>query len=95
MPWWTATSRGLTVHVRVTPNSRQSEIVRTDDDRLWVRVAAPAVEGQANDDLRKTIAHAFHVRVSTVTIRRGLRSRDKQVLISGLDEPPELRRRGS
>ena len=53
---------------------------------LIVRVAAPAVEGRANEALCRLLAKRLRVPKSSVTILRGHRSRDKLIEIDGLDE---------
>jgi hypothetical protein len=46
---------------------------------LVVAVAAPAVEGKANEAVRKALAGAFGIRRQDVVIVSGERSRDKIV----------------
>jgi uncharacterized protein (TIGR00251 family) len=79
----------LTVHLRVTPNGRRSEVLDTTGDRLRVRIAAPAVDGKANDELARFLADLFGVRRSAVTIVAGQRAREKTVVIQGVERPPE------
>ena len=62
-------------------------------DALVVAVAAPAVEGKANEAVRKALAAAFGVRRQDVTIVVGERGRDKVVeLPDALDRLQELLR---
>jgi uncharacterized protein (TIGR00251 family) len=74
--------------VRVTAGARSSELVGLNEGRLRVRVAAPAAEGRANAELERVVAKAFGVRRSAVGLVRGERSRDKTVLVAGIDVPP-------
>jgi len=53
--------------------------------RIVIRVTAPALEGRANEALRKLVAKRVGVARSRVRIVRGQRSRDKLVRVSGLD----------
>lgn len=53
---------------------------------LLVRVAAPAVEGRANESLRRLVAKRLGVPKSAITIIRGHRSRDKLIEIDGVDQ---------
>ncbi len=55
-------------------------------DALIVAVAAPAVEGKANEAVRKALATAFNVRSRDVTIVTGERSRDKVVELTGQED---------
>ncbi len=64
-------------------------MIECSPQRLRVRVSARAVDGQANTELRRFLAELFGVRRSAVTLRRGERSRDKSVRISGVTAPPD------
>lgn len=80
---------GLELSVRAVPNARSSAVVGVGDDgHLRVRVAAPAVDGKANDELRRVLAKAFGVRRSAVSIVRGQQSRTKQLRVAGVETPP-------
>jgi len=66
--------------VRVKPAAKRTSVGgRWGSDALVVAVAAPAVEGKANEAVRVALASAFGVRRSAVTIVRGERGRDKLV----------------
>lgn len=66
--------------VRVKPGARRDAVGGCwHDTALVVAVAAPAVEGKANEAVRKAIATAFGVRRQDVAIVAGERSRDKVV----------------
>jgi len=53
------------------PNTKVSTIVGWNEHRLRVRVAAPAQEGQANDELIRIIAAVCHIAPSLITITHG------------------------
>ncbi len=86
--WWTPAGDAIVVTVRVTPGGRRSELIDASGDELRVRVAAPAVEGKANAELRRLLGELFGVRRAAVGVVRGERSRHKAVRIEGLDVPP-------
>jgi uncharacterized protein (TIGR00251 family) len=52
--------------------------------RLKVRIAAPAVDGRANDALERYLAETLGVPRSAVRVVKGERSRDKIVAV---DDP--------
>ena len=71
--------------VRVVARASRSEVAGEADGRLRVRVAAPPVEGAANEELARTIARALGVPRSAVEITSGLRSKSKLVRVRGAD----------
>ncbi|MBC6447715.1 DUF167 domain-containing protein [Actinokineospora xionganensis] len=72
--------------VRVKPGARKAKVGGRWADALVVAVAAPAVEGKANEAVRRALAAAFGVRRQDITIVTGDRGRDKVVEI---DPPPD------
>jgi uncharacterized protein len=69
--------------VRVKPGAARTRVggrwPGPDGDALIVAVSAPAVDGRANEAVRRALADAFAVRRQDVEIVRGERSRDKLV----------------
>jgi uncharacterized protein len=73
------------LRVRIQPRAGRNEIVGwRADGTLSVRVAAPPVEGRANDALAALLATTLRLRPSAVTIAHGTRGRDKLVRVAGL-----------
>jgi hypothetical protein len=72
------------LEIRLQPGAGRDQIVGERDGRLLIRVAAPALEGRANEALRRLLAKRLGVARGRVTIVRGERSRDKEVRIDGL-----------
>ena len=70
--------------VRVIPRARKTEIAGTREDALLVRLAAPPVEGAANDALIEFLADRLHVARRAVRIVSGERGRAKRVAVSGV-----------
>jgi uncharacterized protein len=73
----------LTLILHVQPNARRTEIAGLHGGRLKVRIAAPAVEGKANDLLVGFLADTFDLPGGRVMIRRGSHGRTKTVEIYG------------
>lgn len=78
--------------VRVTPRARSSGLGAVTDGILSVRVAAPPLDGRANDALRDFLARVLNVRGSSVQISSGDRSRHKIVEVRGITRIEALRR---
>ncbi len=73
----------LTLILHVQPNAKRTEIAGLHGGRLKVRIAAPAVEGKANDVLVGFLADTFDLPGGRVMIRRGSHGRTKTVEIYG------------
>ena len=69
----------LTVHLQ--PKSRHTAIVGVHGEALKIRVAAPPVEGAANDALCAFLAKTFQIPKASVVIKTGKTGRRKQVLL--------------
>ena len=70
--------------VRVVPRASASRIAGEHDGALRVRVAAPPVDGAANEELMRTLARALDVPVRDVEITGGHASKLKQVRVANL-----------
>ena len=73
----------LSFKVRVVPRASKSAIVGVHDGALKVRVAAPPVEGAANEELTRLLARAFGVPARGVEIVGGHASKTKLVRVVG------------
>jgi uncharacterized protein (TIGR00251 family) len=82
---WSEKDGAVTFSVRVVPRASRSEIAGEHDGALRVRVAAPPVDGAANEKLVRTLAKALGVPRAAVEIVSGHQSRNKTVRISGVD----------
>ena len=74
----------ITFDVRVIPRSRKTECAGYRDDVLVVRLAAPPVDGAANEALIEFFAASLHVPRRAVRIVGGERSRQKRIAIEGV-----------
>lgn len=81
------------LHIRLTPRGGRDAIDGwTDDGVLRVRVAAPPVDGAANDALLRLIAKRAGVALLRVTLVSGAQARIKLVQIDGVADE-EVRER--
>jgi len=72
------------ISVRVTPRGGRDAIDGWDGDVLRVRVAAPPVEGRANEAMLRLLAKALGVAPSRVALASGAGSRVKVVEVEGM-----------
>jgi uncharacterized protein len=71
----------LTIHIQ--PRASTTEYVGTHGDAIKIRVAAPPVDGAANDPLIRFLAHQLSVPTTSVQIHSGSGGRHKRVLVKG------------
>ena len=74
----------VVLNCRVTPNARKNSIEGLRQERLSIRLHAPAVEGKANVALVNYLADLLDTSKTRLEILRGDKSREKTVAISGL-----------
>jgi uncharacterized protein (TIGR00251 family) len=70
------------VHAR--PRAKKSRVLGVREGRLDVSLAAPPVDGAANEELVATLAKALGVPKSRVSLVRGESGRTKLVEVRGL-----------
>jgi uncharacterized protein len=78
------TPGGCVISIRVIPRARRSELAGERDSSLLIRLAAPPVEGAANDALIAFLSELLDVPRRAVTIVSGEHARAKRVRIDGL-----------
>jgi uncharacterized protein (TIGR00251 family) len=72
-----STARAI-LDTSVSPNAKKTELQGWHDGALRIRLAAPPVDGAANDALRRWLASELGVPQARVTLLRGASSRRKQ-----------------
>ena len=77
--------------VKVQPRAKKTELAEQLGDVYKLRLAAPPVDGKANEECIRFLAGRFGVAQSAVRIVHGLASRTKVVEIEGID-PEQIER---
>jgi uncharacterized protein (TIGR00251 family) len=77
--------------VKVQPRAKRTGLAEKSGEAYKLRLAAPPVDGKANDELVRFFAERCRVPRSAVRIVRGETSRIKVVEIEGM-EPDRLER---
>jgi uncharacterized protein len=80
------------VQVRVVPRASTTAVAGRHGDGVRIRVAAPPVDGAANEALVRFMAKRLGVSRGAVTIARGQSSRSKTVTIEGISTDAALAR---
>ncbi|MDP1594555.1 MAG: DUF167 domain-containing protein [Gallionella sp.] len=87
--WFRRNAEIITLSLHVQPGARRSEITGLHGEALKIKLAAPPVEGRANEALLKFIAGVFDVPLRQVELKQGTQSRHKVVAITGSRIAPE------
>jgi uncharacterized protein (TIGR00251 family) len=85
---------GIRLSVRIQPGASRTEIVGEHGGALKIRVAAPPVDGAANEALLRFLADQLGVRRAAVTIRSGASGRAKVLRVAGITPREAARRLG-
>ncbi len=83
--WMSVLKDAIDVSVLVVPRASRSRVVGVHDGMLRIQLAAPPVDGAANDALLKLVAGLTGVPASSASLVRGQASRRKTVRIHGVD----------
>jgi len=87
--WCRRNADVITLALHVQPGAKRSEITGLHGAALKIRLAAPPIEGRANEALLKFIAGLFDVPLRQVELKQGGQSRHKVVAITGSNIEPE------
>ena len=74
------------IDIRVIPRAPRTRVDGMRGGAILIRLAAPPVDGAANDALIAFLADALALPRRNIQIVSGEKSRDKRVQIEGLDE---------
>ena len=72
--------------VRVTPGVRHDAVTALKEGVWCIKIAAPPVEGKANDELVSYLSRVLGMRKSSLGIVKGQTSRNKLVSVVGLSQ---------
>ena len=87
--WYRRNADVITLALHVQPGAKRSEIAGLHGAALKIRLAAPPIEGRANEALLKFIAELFGVPLRQIELKQGGQSRHKVVAITGSAIDPE------
>jgi uncharacterized protein len=79
-----ATKDGAVLTVLVQPKASRTECIGVHGDALKIRVAAPPVDGAANEEVVRFLASALAIPRTAVHIESGTRCRHKRIRITGV-----------
>ena len=79
---------------RVQPRAGRSKVKGIQGGSLRIALAAPPVDGRANEELREFLSDTLGIPKSAVTIVHGEKGRDKIVACTGIDRATALAKLG-
>ncbi|MCE9535027.1 MAG: DUF167 family protein [Nitrospirae bacterium] len=77
------TKAGAVLTVHIQPKASTTECVGLHGDAIKIRIAAPPVDGAANDELIRFLARQLSTPLASVQIQSGANGRHKRVLVKG------------
>jgi uncharacterized protein (TIGR00251 family) len=80
-PIYTDKNGNLIILVNAKPGSKQTQITDISEDGVGIQIAAPPIDGEANTELIKFLAKLLSLRKSDVSLDKGNKSRQKQIVI--------------
>ena len=75
---------GVELSLHIQPRAGRTEVVGPHGDALKIRLAAPPVDGEANEALIRFLAKTLGVAKRAVSIERGETGRKKRVRVLGV-----------
>ena len=74
---------GITLTLHIQPGAKKTEFAGLHGDALKIRLAAPPVDGKANEALLKFVADTLKLPKSAVNLKSGQSSRRKVLEVQG------------
>ena len=87
--WYRRNGEVLTLTLHIQPGAKRTDVAGLHGEALKIRLAAPPIEGRANEALLKFIAASFEVPLRQVELKQGSQSRHKVVAVTGSKVGPE------
>ncbi len=78
-------SGGVRIHLHIVPRASRTQVAGVHDGRVKLQVAAPPVDGEANDAIVRWAAKLFGVTRDAVVIASGATGKRKTIEVSGID----------
>ncbi len=75
--------QGIVLDLYIQPGASTTAFAGIHNNKLKIRLQARAIDGAANKSLCQFLSQEFHVSKSSVILRKGAKSREKQVFIAG------------
>lgn len=87
--WYSVQPGCIQLVLHVQPGAKRTAVAGLHGEALKIRLAAPPIEGRANEALLRFIADFFQVPLRNVELKQGEQSRHKRVEVRGSSVPPQ------
>jgi len=88
--WYRSSGDRIVLILHVQPGAKKTAVAGLHGDALKIRLAAPPIEGRANEALLRFIAELFKVPLRDVELKQGEQSRHKRVEVRGSQVKPDI-----
>jgi uncharacterized protein len=78
------TAEGVRLRIKAVPRASRSEVAGIHGNEVRIRLAAPPVDGAANEELIRFLADTLSVRRTAIRLVSGQTSRSKVITIAGV-----------
>lgn len=92
--WLRVDGDDVILNLHIQPGAKKTEVVGLHGDALKIRLAAPPVDGKANEALLSFIAAKVGAGKTAVALVSGQTSRAKRIRVRGVGEQAVLARMG-
>lgn len=79
--WFSIHNETVKLSIYAKPNAKQTALVNIDEHGLHITLHAKAAKGEANEELISFLAKLFRVPKSKISLKRGMASKHKLVLL--------------
>ncbi|MFA6313803.1 MAG: DUF167 family protein [Sterolibacterium sp.] len=83
--WLRASGDAVVLSLHIQPGAKKTEIAGLHGEALKIRLAAPPVDGKANDCLIAYLAQTLGIAKGRIDLISGISSRAKRVRVEGVD----------
>ena len=79
------TKNGLLATIKISPNSKTNEIIKTETETK-IKITAQPIDGKANKGLIEFLSKKFKIPKTSIQIVKGETSKEKTILFVTSDE---------
>ena len=84
-PWLQTLAGRVRLSIVVRPRASKTSLAGVHDGKLKIHLAAPPVDGEANEALIRFLADTLDVRRTAISLVQGAQSRNKVVDVEGVE----------